>query len=176
MTDPSTFAWFHVTVHTYAAWLHGDPRGFRTRHHREHVEGDYKNPPPKGKYDDLFARSQQLLKQLPVVLSPHWRQLVGEAVRNRLFNLGAEVIAISMSAKHAHIQAKLPPAEAREWVGLAKKHAWFIARNCGWVTKLWAKRSRCERIRDYTHQKNTFEYIVRHRNDGAWVWTFRDGR
>jgi hypothetical protein len=44
--DPS-FAWFHAIITTYGAWLDGDARGFRTRHHREHVEGDYKNPPPK---------------------------------------------------------------------------------------------------------------------------------
>ena len=55
--------WFHCTTHTYGAWLYGDPRGFRTRHHREHVEGDYKNPPPKGKYDRQYQRSKKLLKQ-----------------------------------------------------------------------------------------------------------------
>ena len=37
--------WFHCTSHTYGAWLHGDERSFRTRHHREHKIGDYKNPP-----------------------------------------------------------------------------------------------------------------------------------
>lgn len=175
--DPSTFAWFHVTTHTYGAWLYGDPRGFRTRHHREHIEGDYKHPPPPGRYDEVFKRSQRLLKQEPGRLSPTWRQVVGEAVRDRLFSLGAEVIAISMSAKHAHIQVKLPPVEARQWVGLAKKHAWFIARSCGWQEHLWAKRGRAERILDYRHQVNTFSYIVRPKtNEGAWVWTFRDGR
>jgi hypothetical protein len=39
--------WYHVTGSTYGAWLPGDPRGFRTRHHRQHVEGDYKDPPPR---------------------------------------------------------------------------------------------------------------------------------
>jgi hypothetical protein len=33
--------WYHVIISTYGGWLHGDPRGFRTRHHRAHVEGDY---------------------------------------------------------------------------------------------------------------------------------------
>lgn len=37
--------WYHIMCHTYGTWLPGDPRGFRTRHHREHVEGDYKSPP-----------------------------------------------------------------------------------------------------------------------------------
>ena len=57
-----TWRWFHCTVHTYGAWLHGSARGFRTRHHREHIEGDYKNPPPQGMYDDKLQRSKELLK------------------------------------------------------------------------------------------------------------------
>ena len=35
-----------------------------TRHHREHVEGDYKDPPPTGKYDIKRRRSMEILKQL----------------------------------------------------------------------------------------------------------------
>ncbi|MBA4187258.1 MAG: hypothetical protein C0467_04485 [Planctomycetaceae bacterium] len=70
--------WYHITTHTYSAWLHGDPRGFRTHHHREHVEGDYKNPPAPGTFDREFARSKQLLKQDPVVLATAWRKVVGE--------------------------------------------------------------------------------------------------
>src|SRR5213083_3044797 len=58
--------WYHVTVHTYGQWLRGDPRGWRARNHREHVDGDYKHPPPKGKYDQLFAQSKALLKRDPV--------------------------------------------------------------------------------------------------------------
>src|ERR1700754_4032896 len=100
--------WFHVTTHTYGVWLYGDPRGFRTRHHREHVEGDYKNPPPPGKYADRHERSKNLLKQSPVVLPPEWRKIVGIAVRERFVGLGAQVIAVSMSATHAHILAKMP--------------------------------------------------------------------
>ena len=42
--------WYHVVLSTYGSWLYGDKRGFRTRHHREHVDGDYKNPPSLGKY------------------------------------------------------------------------------------------------------------------------------
>jgi len=36
--------WFHIILIAYAEWLNGDRLGFRTHHHREHVEGDYKNP------------------------------------------------------------------------------------------------------------------------------------
>jgi hypothetical protein len=40
--------WYHCMGNTFGTWLPGSPKGFRTRHHREHVEGDYKHPPPKG--------------------------------------------------------------------------------------------------------------------------------
>src|SRR5437763_8982102 len=89
MEATETLHWFHVTAHTYGAWLYGDARGFRTRHHREHVEGDYKNPPPPGKYKEKERRSREELKQPPVVLPAEWRKTVGEAIRDRLLELGA---------------------------------------------------------------------------------------
>src|SRR5437763_7521183 len=92
--------WYHVIVTTYGAWLYGDARGFRTRHHREHVEGDYKNPPPPGKYEKKAARSRKLLKQPPVILTPEWRKTVGEAIRDRLLELGAVLLCVSVSGQH----------------------------------------------------------------------------
>jgi hypothetical protein len=29
--------WYHIIMSTYGSWLYGDARGFRTRHHREHI-------------------------------------------------------------------------------------------------------------------------------------------
>jgi acetylornithine deacetylase/succinyl-diaminopimelate desuccinylase family protein len=177
--------WFHVTTHTYGAWLYGDPRGFRTRHHREHVEGDYKNP-PKGEvakeYAKKFERSKKSLKQPPVRLTPAFRAVVGAALRERLVHLGAEVIAVAMTARHAHILAKMPDAKkvTRHWVGLAKKHAWFLARDeewtgqTKWTGQMWAKRSKATRVKDRQHHENAFDYIVAHKYKGAWLWTFRD--
>ena len=171
MTDDRR--WFHCTTHTYGAWLYGDPRGFRTRHHREHVEGDYKQPPPKGKYDDKLARSKRLLKQPPVVLPPDWRPVVGEAVAERLASLGAWVLCLSCGGQHVHLLAKVPPPLVREWVGVAKKHAWFVARDRGWVGKLWAVRGGVKPIADRSHQTKAFWYILRHQSEGAWVADYR---
>jgi hypothetical protein len=77
--DPA-WGWFHIILTAYGAWLYGDPRGFRTRHHREHVEGDYKNPPPPGLYADREARSRESLRQQPVAWTPEWRAIVGGAL------------------------------------------------------------------------------------------------
>jgi hypothetical protein len=167
-------AWFHITSHTYGAWLYGDARGFRTRHHREHIVGDYKNPPPPGMYDQKLQRSRRLLKQEPVILAPDWRPIIGAAVRDKLILLGAQVLAVSMSATHAHILAKMPPGRVpRIWVGRAKKHSNFIAKEHGWTGKLWAVRCKVLSIKDRQHQLNTFHYILDHVKEGAWVWDFR---
>src|SRR4051794_19573063 len=118
MAQPDEPRWFHITTHTYGAWLYGDPRGFRTRHHREHVEGDYKNPPPAGKYRWQHERSKKLLKQPPVILAREWRPVIGVALLERLVEQGAEVIAISVGGQHVHIQARAPLSRPRKWVGV----------------------------------------------------------
>jgi REP element-mobilizing transposase RayT len=172
--EPDDRSWFHVTAHSYGAWLYGDPRGFRTRHHREHVEGDYKNPPPPALYQEQYERSQELLKQAPVVFSPTWRLIVGEAFRDRLEQEGSQVLVVSASGQHVHALAKLPPSLARHWVGLAKRHATFVLHERGWQGLVWAKRSKETPIKDRKHHVNVFNYILRHADEGAWVWSFRD--
>ena len=176
MEPDDSWKWFHLTAHTYAAWLHGDSRGYRTRHHREHIEGDYKNPPPPGKYDEKLNRSKELLKQDPVHLDAEWRRIAGKAILEKLQALGAQVLCVSMSSTHAHVLAKMPPGPVpRMLMGKAKKHAWFIARENGWEGKLWAVRCKVTPIRDRGHQVNTYHYILRHLDEGAWVWDFRRG-
>jgi hypothetical protein len=167
--------WFHITSHTYAAWLHGDPRSFRTRHHREHIEGDYKNPPPTGQYAAKLARSRALLKQEPVRLDPHWWPIVGAAVKDKLIELGTQLLAVSLGSTHLHLLGKMPPGPIpREWVGRAKKHSNFIAKDHGYTGKLWAVRCKVTPIKNRQHQLNTLDYILGHIEEGAWVWDFRD--
>ena len=174
--DRSTWKWFHLTSHTYGAWLPGDPRGFRTWKQHEHIEGDYKSPPPPGKYDDVFKRSKSLMKQGKVVLPPLWRAITGRAVLEKLLEVQAEVLCLSMSATHLHALARTPPGEfPRKWLGMAKKNASFAAHARGWVGNVWAKRSKPLPIRDRQHQLNTFGYIRKHIKEGAWVWDFRNG-
>jgi hypothetical protein len=55
-------------------------------------------------------------------------------------------------------------------LAFAKKHAWFEMRDAGWLEKLWAKKGKVVRIRDKPHQDNCFAYIVKHYQQGAWVW------
>ncbi len=168
--------WYHIIATTYGAWLYGDPRGFRTRHHREHVEGDYKAPPPAGQYTDLEERSRASLKRPPVVLTVLQREIVGKAVRDRLIDEGALLVCISMSAQHLHALAKMPIGEARHRMGAAKRHAWFVLHDQRWSGRLWGKRCKALPVRDRAHQLAVYHYILRHRTQGAWVWSMMEDR
>jgi hypothetical protein len=82
--DKTTPCWFHVILTTYGAWLPGDPRGFRTRHHRDHVEGDYKSPPPVGVYESFALTNRDALKHDPVSLDSTQRETVGKSLKAKL--------------------------------------------------------------------------------------------
>jgi hypothetical protein len=141
------------------------------RHHREHVDGDYKHPPPAGRYRGQLRRSREGLKQPPVMLSPAWRPIIGRAIRDRLQELGAFVLCLAVAGQHSLAFAKLPNgASPRKWMGFAKKHAYFEAESRGWLGKLWARRGKEMRVRDRAHQLNVYHYILSHANEGAWVW------
>jgi hypothetical protein len=175
-TEPPSglaWCWFHIILTSYGAWLYGDARGFRTRHHREHVEGDYKHPPPAGAFAKREARSKASLKQAPVEWAPDFRRIVGGALVARLQNLGAFVLCASVSRQHVHILAKVPRTLARQWSGLAKKHAWFVARDAGWIGKMWGKRGKQLPVRDRAHQLNVHRYILAHSREGAWIWVWK---
>ena len=167
--------WYHVTVHVYGSWLRGDPRGWRARHHREHVDGDYKNPPPEGKYDNLFELSKALMKRDPVRIATELRQFIANVVAEKLRQDGIEVLIVCVDGKHLHVLARFPDHNVRHWIGRAKKHASHSVRQQGLRTEeggLWAKRCHPEPIADRAHQLRAFGYILGHLKKGGRVWRF----
>lgn len=167
--------WYHVVSHVYGSWLRGDPRGWRSQNHREHVEGDYRNPPAKGKYKVMHERSQLLLKRNPVTVRARSRGFVVKAVVEKLQRDEIEVLVASVDAKHLHLLARFRDRKPRSWVGIAKKHASHLLRQEGLRIEeggLWARRSRARPIRDRAHQLSVFGCILRHGEKGAVVWRF----
>src|SRR5947207_7094643 len=104
---------YHCTEHTYGSWLRGDARGWRSRHHREHVNGDYKNPPAPGKYNSLYEYSKSLMNRDPVTLEFELRQFICDAIAEKLLMDGIEVLAISVDGKHVHVLARFPDHRPR---------------------------------------------------------------
>jgi hypothetical protein len=170
MAEEESQTWYHIILTTYGSWLSGDPRGFRTRHHRTHVEGDYKNPPPKGAFADWEQFSRRSLKQDAVRLPQELREVMGRALIEKFERQGAFVLAIAVAGQHIHIQVKLPTGQANRFVGSAKRHGWFVLRDHGWKKKLWGKGRKVVTIRDRDHQVRVFYYILDHAKEGAWVW------
>jgi hypothetical protein len=166
--------WYHCTVHTYGSWLRGDPRGWRSRHHREHVIGDYKHPPPEGMYDKLYERSKKLMRRDPVRLEKAMRRLVLRWITERLNIDGVPWVVGSLGAKHLHVLAKFVDHHPRHWMGLAKKHASHRCRERG-IAKpgggLWGKRSRAEPVSGRPHQLRVVKYIMDHAREGAAIIT-----
>jgi hypothetical protein len=161
--------WHHIVLTTYGAWLYGDARGFRTRHHREHIVGDYKNPPPSGMYAEKERRSRALLKTPPVELTGIWQDRVGTALWQEFTRQGAWVLVIAVASQHVHVLVKLNRGQHRQLTGRAKRFATLALKERGWQGHLWGVRSKAVLIRDRRHQVNAFRYIVNHAREGAWV-------
>jgi len=175
MSTPPWNDWYHVTANTYGTWFRGDPRGWRARHHREHVDGDYKNPPPKGKYDKLHEYSKRLMKRDPVRIRKELRQIVVDEMVARLRQEGLEVIIGSFDDHHWHGLVKIPDHRVRHYIGLAKKHTSHLLRQLGLVPPggIWGKRCKPIPVESRRHQLKVVKYILDHEKRGASICAMR---
>lgn len=164
--------WYHVNGNTYGTWLRGDERGWRARHHREHVIGDYKSPPPKGMYDALKARSRSLMTRPEVHLSPRARRLACETFAHSLEIDGVQAVAICIDDHHFHTLARFPDHDPRTWIGRAKRRSAKALSDAGLVERggVWAIRCRCLPVKDRDHQVAVARYIIGHARRGSAVW------
>lgn len=166
--------WYHVTIGTHNSWLPGDPRGFRSRNHKIHSSGDHRNPPPVGEHAGLHAYSKSIsgnARLLPV----ECREIVSRKIRKTLENHFVQTLIISVGGMHVHLLAELPSdrKEAKRLIGIGKKSA-SQALSQQLPGRIWARDCGLKPILDEIHHRNTFQYILRHKEEGAYVWTFRD--
>lgn len=83
-----------------------------------------------------------------------------------------EVSSASLNSSHLHVLARFNDRNPRHWIGRAKCHASMVCKEIDGLPHdgLWAKRSKAEPIKDRQHQVRTFYYILKHRNEGAYVY------
>ena len=186
--------WYHCMSHTYGTWLPGDPRSFRTRHHHEHVDGDYKRP-PTADYTRRLAAARAAMTREPVVLSDAARFAAVEAILHALVEVHqVEVLAVSVDGVHAHVVAKFGCAKlqkptpsrrglrerdpARYFMGIAKERSAKALAAAGLVAVggVWAKRGKIQPVKDRPHLLNVVPYVLEHFHEGAAVWDFKSGR
>lgn len=183
--------WLLCTGSTYGTWLRGDPRGWRARRHREHVDGDYRNPPPPGAYAALEAQSRGLMKRPRVILGPSQRAAACRAMADALLFHDVELIDLCVGAAHWHVLARFTPLpkspgikipgldfaalkrEARRLMGIAKKASARVLSDAGLTAPggIWAVRCSARPIRDRTHQLALVRYVRAHARQGAAVWS-----
>ena len=96
------FLWRHAIINTKCTWLHGDPRGFRSRKHRIHSTGDYKMPPPPGEHEGLHA--YQVGKSgAEIHIARAEQAIIGCALRDYLDKQGYKALAVAVTKTHAHV-------------------------------------------------------------------------
>jgi hypothetical protein len=164
--------WYHCMGSTYGTWLPGDPRGFRTRHHREHIEGDYRNPPPKGMYEARHKRSKDLMKHDVVYLTQQQRNRAAEEFVRSIHKWKLDAIVFSIDRIHFHILLRAPLRNPRHYLGLMKKESSAYMKQVGLAPQggLWGKRCECKPIADGAHHARVIKYINDHAQKGAVVW------
>jgi hypothetical protein len=164
--------WYHCMGHTYGTWLPGDPRGHCPRHHREHVEGDCRAPPPRGARDGLYAHARASLTRAPVHLDAPQRERALYHVVSSLLRRDVVVRIASLDAIHLHVLAQFRDRDPRHWVGIAKKESshYLKTDGIGIDGGLWAVRSKDLPATGAAHVDNIARYIREHELKGAMIW------
>jgi hypothetical protein len=164
--------WYHIICNTYGTWLPGDPRGFRTRHHREHVDGDYKRPPAAGTHDTRWQQAKSMLRRDPIHLDMHQRTVAVTEFVAALQRWNQPLRIIAVGSIHVHALVKVIDHRPRHWIGLAKKtsSAHMIRAGLAPAGGLWAVRCSCKPIADREHAQRVVRYIRDHVDEGAVVW------
>ena len=162
--------WWHVMFSTLGAWLPGERRGFRSRDHRIHSSGDYKNPPPEDEHAGL-RRYHKDRHPKPIVIPRESRLIIATVIATVLKEHGYIVLVVSVSAKHVHIVAELPVDE-REFnkiIGKCKNKSSRAVRK-QMPGRIWARDDSHKMIRNKPHRRNVFKYVAEEQGPTAATW------
>ncbi|MBI1338402.1 MAG: hypothetical protein GC164_15780 [Phycisphaera sp.] len=164
---------FHCTGSTYGVWLPGDARGWRSRDHRVHVEGDYKNPPPEGQHAHLHDDVQGRLSDDAVRFTSAQCRVACAAWAEALGHYHTAFIDLAIGPTHWHLLVQWSEGQPKTLVGKLKTWSVKQLRERGHVFEgpVWAAGCRCLPIRDEGHFNNVSAYIARHLHEGAAVWS-----
>ncbi|MFA9477717.1 hypothetical protein ACERK3_05345 [Phycisphaerales bacterium AB-hyl4] len=174
MPPPGTI-WRHVTFGTKRSWNPADPRGFRSRRHRIHSSGDYRNPPPKHEHARLREHLNAKLHR-PIFITQPLRSLLGQQLVAYLHTQGHPIVAAAVGCMHAHLLVALPivATEAKRIIGRAKAMS-SLAVRCEMPGRIWADGGDFKPVRDASHYERARQYIRFKQEPDAWTWWWPDG-
>src|SRR3546814_11272666 len=98
--------WRHVILTTYASWLPGEQRGFRSKRRKVHSGGDYKNRPPPSEHAGLWRYAQRISGER-IIIPDTSREVVAHRLVEVLQKLGHRVLIVAMAGTHAHLLVEL---------------------------------------------------------------------
>jgi len=167
--------WHLVTVNTYGTWLPGDPRGFQTRRHRQHVP-----PPPRyasgeetygpALYENLHRDAKARMKGHEIKLTAGQSRTVVQSFRDHLAELRLACLVVSMDFWHGHSVLSCPPDVLERTVALLKGRASRQLGKQGLPGRVWARGYHARRLKDRTAVYSAVHYVRRHVSRGAVVW------
>jgi REP element-mobilizing transposase RayT len=166
--------WQHVVINARCSWLHGDQRGFRSRRHRIHSSGDYKDPPPDGEHEGLWAfHVGRSGKGIHFILEARITIIAMFVLKMR--SLGYRIIACSVGKEHLHCLVELSRSykESRRAVGKCKQRASHAVRKL-LPGNIWSEGGQFKKIKDLGHFHNSYGYIREKQEAGTVVWSHRD--
>ncbi|MBC8106538.1 MAG: hypothetical protein H7Z14_08110 [Anaerolineae bacterium] len=170
---------FHIVINTHSIWLHGDPKGFRSRGHRIYSSGDYRNPEPRGEHARLHI--YQLEHSAPPTFLPSGAfAVVGRAIVENLSSRGHTVQAASVNSTRSHQLVSLPNDfdQIKVIIGWCKRFATRVARqrfDALRDVEIWAEGETIKPIRDESHRINARDYILIKQGADAWTWSPEQG-
>jgi hypothetical protein len=170
--------WWLITWTTYASWLPGDRRGYRTWRGRIYV------PPPK-----RFAKEGEAVYQpelhtethrLAQAASGHEVRFTNEQMRIAFERLLEEIVeseipsaALAVGSQHVHWVAFFMERRIRPTVGRTKSQITWRLKEEGFdATRTWTKG--CD-MKSKTTQRDleaAIEYVRRHEDEGCLVNTW----
>lgn len=162
--------WWHIQFGTYYWWIPGDERGFRSKDHRIHSSGNYKNRPPKEEHKGLrgYYKSRGVK---PVRIPRELRLLVAMVIARVLLADGHRVLVVSVGAFHVHAVAELPVdrGEYNQIMGKAKSDSSRAVKKM-LPGRVWARGDRHDLIDNRDYQRNCFYYVRDKQGPTAAVW------
>jgi REP element-mobilizing transposase RayT len=164
--------WYHITLGTYGHWLPGDARGWCERHHRKHVPGTHAHPPPSEYGKSLNEYARRIMKRPPFEFDKDRLSVIGQDLLESLSIQACMVLAISVSPQHCHLLVQCVDDQPRMCSANLKNHVYH--RQFKGKPTPWQKRSHESPIGDRAHGRHTFEYIMEHKQERAWVWSYGD--
>ena len=161
--------WWHNILSTHGSWLPGNPRGFRSRKHRIHSSGDYKNPPPPGEHAGLYRYHSERTKRTVLLASD--REHVGRSLWQRAEDRGHRMRTIAVSFTHAHMLVEMPydHDDMKSAIGECKRTA-SVAVSKTYPGGIWARLGDFNRVKTADYWENCHQYILG--QEQSWImWT-----